>query len=108
MVPLRSAFSSNYTSVRFRVRLQLCYSSPVTSVNLTIFPATADGSLRRYSTTSGAYNDAICGVVTPQVALTPGKYWAIPSSYNPGVEVGFQLYLYTNIQNVKIMERERG
>ncbi|KAF8058758.1 hypothetical protein FPV67DRAFT_1523596 [Lyophyllum atratum] len=93
---------------QIKIRLQLLRPFTPTSLNLTVFPASPDGSLRRHITTSGAYNDAISGVVTPQVSLSAGKYWAVPSTYNPGVEAGFQLFVYTTVVGVKVTQRADG
>ncbi|RDB24959.1 Calpain-like protease palB/RIM13 [Hypsizygus marmoreus] len=86
--------------MQLKIRLQLLRPSTATALNVTIFPTSPDGFLRRHITTSGPYNDAISGVVTPQVSLRAGKYWAVPSTYNPGVEAGFQLFVYTSIGGV--------
>ncbi|KAF5375558.1 hypothetical protein D9615_009157 [Tricholomella constricta] len=90
---------------QLKIRLQLLRPFTPTSLNITIFPASSDGALRRHIATSGAYNDAISGVVTPQISLGPGKYWAVPSTYNPGVEAGFQLFVYTTVSGVRISQR---
>lgn len=90
---------------QLKIRLQLLRPFTPTSLNVTIFPASLSGSLKRHIATSGAYNDAISGVVTPQVSLSAGKYWAVPSTYNAGVESGFQLFVYTTVAGVKITEK---
>ncbi|KAF8236080.1 cysteine proteinase [Tricholoma matsutake] len=59
----------------------------------------------KHIVTSGAYNDAISGVVTPQTIISAGKYWAVPSTYNPGVEAEFQLIVYSKISGVRVSER---
>ncbi|GLB37855.1 putative peptidase C2 family protein [Lyophyllum shimeji] len=57
------------TSSQLKIRLQLLRPYTPTLLNITIFPSSPDGSLRRHITTSGAYNDSISGVATPQVSL---------------------------------------
>ncbi|KAK0459294.1 uncharacterized protein EV420DRAFT_1677667 [Desarmillaria tabescens] len=61
-------------------------SSPL---NVTIYPADASEYTASHLATSGAYDDAISGVVTPQISLNRGKYWIIPSTFNPGIEAAF-------------------
>lgn len=89
---------------QLKIRLQLLRPS-TSSLNVTIFPASPNGSLGRHIVTSGAYNDAISGVVTPQTIISAGKYWAVPSTYNPGVEAEFQLIVYSKISGVRVSER---
>ncbi|KAG6910420.1 hypothetical protein DXG01_010775 [Tephrocybe rancida] len=90
---------------QIKIRLQLIRPFTATSLNITIFPDSPDGTLRRHIATSGAYNDAISGVATPQLTLGAGKYLAVPSTYNPGVEVGFHLLIYTTVAGVKVSQR---
>ncbi|KAG5646200.1 hypothetical protein DXG03_004026 [Asterophora parasitica] len=88
---------------QLKIRLQLLRPFTPTSLNITIFPASSDG--QRPIATSGAYNDAISGVVTPEVSLGKGRYWAVPSTYNAGVEAGFQLFVYTTVVGVTVAQR---
>ncbi|KAJ7642920.1 hypothetical protein B0H17DRAFT_462889 [Mycena rosella] len=88
-----------------RVRLQLLRPKTTTAVNLTIFPSSATGSLGRHITTSGGYDDSIAGVTTPQISLGVGKYWVIPSTYNPGFQGAFQLIVYSTAARVNVAER---
>ncbi|KAJ7099454.1 hypothetical protein B0H15DRAFT_771653, partial [Mycena belliarum] len=88
-----------------KVRLQLLRPKSTTAVNLTIFPASATGVLGRHLATSGAYDDSIAGVVTPPLSLGVGKYWAIPSTYNPGFQGAFQLIVYSTAARVNVTER---
>ncbi|KAJ7125274.1 hypothetical protein C8R44DRAFT_875091 [Mycena epipterygia] len=91
-----------------KVRLQLLRPKTTTAVNLTIFPSSATGSLGRHITTSGGYDDSIAGVATPQISLGVGKYWIIPSTYNPGVQGTFQLIVYSTAARVNVAERVPG
>ncbi|KAF9462395.1 hypothetical protein BDZ94DRAFT_1261255 [Collybia nuda] len=93
---------------QLRMRLQLLRPSTATSLNVTIFPASTNGSFGKHIATSGAYNDAISGVATPQISLRAGKYWAVPSTYNAGVQAGFQLILHTTVADVQIIEKGRS
>ncbi|KAJ7108465.1 hypothetical protein C8R43DRAFT_905383, partial [Mycena crocata] len=91
-----------------KIRLQLLGARTTAAVNLTIFPSSANGALGRHITTSGGYDDSIAGVVTPQISLAVGKYWAIPSTYNPGFRGAFQLIMYSTAARVNISERTSG
>jgi calpain-7 len=75
------------------------------ALNLTIFPSSGNGSLGRHITTSGGYDDSISGVATPQISLGVGKYWMIPSTYNPGFQGAFQLIVYSTAARVNVTER---
>ncbi|KAJ7188874.1 hypothetical protein C8R46DRAFT_1056044 [Mycena filopes] len=90
-----------------KIRLQLLRPKAPAALNLTLFPAPPVGSaaLGRHITTSGAYDDNVAGVVTPQVALGVGKYWVIPSTYAPGVLAAFQLIVYSSNTRVDVAER---
>ncbi|KAJ6590028.1 hypothetical protein DFH09DRAFT_1307482 [Mycena vulgaris] len=88
-----------------KVRLQLLRPKTTTAANLTIFPSSATGSLGRHITTSGGYDDSIAGVATPQISLGVGKYWVIPSTYNPGFQGAFQLIVYSTAARVNVTER---
>ncbi|KAJ6497495.1 hypothetical protein C8R45DRAFT_1093864 [Mycena sanguinolenta] len=91
-----------------KIRLQLLRPKAPAALNLTLFPAPAagtSGALGRHVTTSGAYDDSIAGVATPQIALGVGKYWAVPSTYAPGILNAFQLVMYSTAARVSIAER---
>ncbi|KAL0955704.1 hypothetical protein HGRIS_001924 [Hohenbuehelia grisea] len=93
------------TTSQILVRLQLTRPSVCIPVNLTIFPAShGRATLERHIATSGAYNDAVSGVVTPQVTLKAGKYWIIPSTYNAGIKVGFNLIVYSSVRGITVTE----
>ncbi|KAF5355468.1 hypothetical protein D9758_006317 [Tetrapyrgos nigripes] len=77
-----------------QVRLQLLEQSN-TAINVTIYAASEHISPDRHFATSGAYDSAISGVVTPDTTLSKGKWWIIPSTYNPGVQAAFQLIVYS-------------
>ncbi|KAJ7650562.1 hypothetical protein FB45DRAFT_730213 [Roridomyces roridus] len=86
-----------------KVRLQLLKPKTTAGLNLTIFHATT-GALGPHITTSGGYDDSVTGVVTPQISLGAGKYWAIPSSYHPGFQNAFELIVYSTSARVKVAE----
>ncbi|KAF7314374.1 Calpain catalytic domain-containing protein [Mycena kentingensis (nom. inval.)] len=92
-----------------KVRLQLLRPTPSSAINLTIFPASASrtGSLGQHVVTSGGYDDSLAGVVTPQVKLSPGKYWAVPSTYSPGVQGPFRIVVYSKPGRVGVAELGR-
>ncbi|TFK74616.1 cysteine proteinase [Pluteus cervinus] len=84
------------------VRLQIAGRTTSVPLNVAIYPAnTLDSD--RATATSGSYDDSISGVVIPKAVLSPGKYWIVPSTYNPGVEASFQLLLYTST-DVKVSQ----
>ncbi|OBZ69552.1 Calpain-like protease palB/RIM13 [Grifola frondosa] len=89
------------TATQIQIRLQLVEPSSTTSLNITLFHATRSAALGTHVVTSGPYSDAISGVVTPRITLQPGKYIAIPSTYNPGIRASFKMIVYsTNAVNV--------
>ncbi|KAJ6593314.1 hypothetical protein B0H19DRAFT_1215467 [Mycena capillaripes] len=94
-----------------KIRLQLLRPKAPAALNVTLFPAPALGpgtivpALGRHLATSGAYDDSVAGVATPQVTLGVGKYWAIPSTYAPGVVGAFQLVVYSTGARVSVVER---
>ncbi|KAJ7270120.1 hypothetical protein B0H12DRAFT_1310818 [Mycena haematopus] len=93
-----------------QIRLQLLRPKAPTALNLTLFPAPAAGTndaLGRHFATSGAYDDSVAGVAIPQIALNVGKYWAVPSTYAPGILNAFQLVVYSTAAGVSVAERER-
>lgn len=95
-----------------RIRLQLLQPSTAIALNLTIYPGSKDGfstSLERqkYVATSGAYDDGIAGVAIQLATLATGKYYVVPSTYNPGVELGFRMIVYSNVAGFTVQEVER-
>ncbi|KAJ6491676.1 hypothetical protein C8R47DRAFT_976286 [Mycena vitilis] len=90
-----------------KIRLQLTRPKAPAALNVTLFPAPAQGTtaLGRHLVTSGAYDDSVGGVATPQIALGVGKYWAVPSTYAPGVLSAFQLVVYSTAARVSVAER---
>jgi calpain-7 len=52
--------------------------------------------------TSGAYDDTVAGVATPQITLAAGTYYVVPSTYSSGHEAGFKLIVYSSVSGVKI------
>ncbi|KAG6828848.1 hypothetical protein H0H92_006607 [Tricholoma furcatifolium] len=110
--PTSDRYSKNPTfeisvpsATQIKIRLQLIRPFTATSLNITVFPAYPGGSLGRHIATSGAYSDAISGVTTPQFSLGPGKYLAVLSTYNPGVESAFQVLIYTTVAGITVTER---
>ncbi|KAJ7655627.1 hypothetical protein DFH06DRAFT_480739 [Mycena polygramma] len=105
-------FSPSYPKLvlmltRRRIRLQLVRPKAPAALNVTLFPAPAQGTtaLGRHLVTSGAYDDSVAGVATPQIALGVGKYWAVPSTYAPGVLSAFQLVVYSTAARMNVAER---
>ncbi|KAF8328978.1 hypothetical protein F5887DRAFT_1082791 [Amanita rubescens] len=98
---------------QLKLRLQLIHPSTTASSNITIYPAPASSVSDQYFkqkhvTTSGPYDDSVCGVATPQVSLNGGKYWAIPSTYIPGVQAEFRLIIYTSVKDLLVQRRTEG
>ncbi|KAF9029355.1 cysteine proteinase [Hymenopellis radicata] len=91
---------------QIKVRLQLIRPGASAPLNVTILPPNSASSTA-HITTSGAYDDAISGVVTPQMSLNKGKYWVVPSTYSPGVQAPFQLILYSSV-SVAVKEKDNG
>ncbi|KAH9855926.1 hypothetical protein C2E23DRAFT_723547 [Lenzites betulinus] len=92
---------------QLRFRLQLARAHPTASLNLTIFHASAGATSSTHIATSGPYSDATSGVVIPQTTFQPGRYLAIPSTYNPGIQAGFVLIVYSTaaLQVVPVGQR---
>ena len=83
------------------------HPSTATALNVTVYPALGgDPSLSlvqtRNAMTSGAYDDAIAGVATPQATLSAGKHYIVPSTYNPGSEAAFRIIIYSSVSGVKV------
>ncbi|EUC62418.1 calpain-like protease palB, putative [Rhizoctonia solani AG-3 Rhs1AP] len=79
-------------------RLQMAskqQSYPPPALNLTLLERNAQGLPGRQVATSGAYSDAVSGVMLPSISLRPGIYLFVPSTYNPGVLGDFQILLYS-------------
>jgi calpain-7 len=81
---------------------------PSTSIalNVTVYPQPITTSLNqhRHVLTSGAYDDTIAGAATPQISVAAGKYYVVPSTYNPGAEVGFKLIMYSSIAGLMVSQ----
>ncbi|KAI0338367.1 cysteine proteinase [Trametopsis cervina] len=84
------------------IRLHLLIPRSSTALNVTLFRATSAGALGTLIATSGPYDDALCGVVTPQVNCQPGSYFIIPSTHNPGVLAGFRLTIHTSASGAAV------
>jgi len=89
--------------------MQLLQPSTATSLNVTIYPVFSSSSFvecnltkLRHTATSGAYDDCIAGVATPQIALAKGKYWIVPSTYNPGMEARFKIIVYSSVKEFEV------
>ncbi|KAF9048647.1 hypothetical protein BJ165DRAFT_1343091, partial [Panaeolus papilionaceus] len=91
---------------QIKIRLQLAQPSSPIPLNVTVYSALqgeAKAALKApHQLTSGAYNDVIAGVATPQVALGPGKYYVVPSTYTPGTEASFRLIVYSSVSGTKV------
>jgi len=89
-----------------RIRLQLSQPSASTPLNISLFLPTKTGSLGELVATSGPYTNSISGVATPHIFLKPGKYQLVPSTYNPGTQVAFQLIIYSTISGVNVAAKK--
>ncbi|KAG9121504.1 cysteine protease [Ceratobasidium sp. 392] len=69
--------------------------SPAPALNLTLFERTPRGTVGKQVATSGAYSDAVSGVLLPKTTVRPGTYLFVPSTYYPGVLTGFQIVVYS-------------
>ncbi|CAE6506015.1 unnamed protein product [Rhizoctonia solani] len=79
-------------------RLQMAskqQSYPPPALNLTLFERNDQGLPGKQVATSGAYSDAVSGVMLPDISLRPGIYLFVPSTYYPGVLGDFQIMLYS-------------
>lgn len=75
--------------------------SPAVALNVTVFASVGNdiqSSLTQKPAvlTSGAYDDTIAGVATPQTKVAAGTYYVVPSTYSPGHEAGFKLVVYSS------------
>ncbi|KAJ1306068.1 hypothetical protein OPQ81_010780 [Rhizoctonia solani] len=85
-------------SAQISARLQMTskkQSYPPPALNLTLFERNAQGLPGKQVATSGAYSDAVSGVMIPDISLRPGIYLFVPSTYYPGVQGDFQILLYS-------------
>ncbi|KAH9481424.1 Calpain-like protease palB/RIM13 [Psilocybe cubensis] len=100
------------STARVIIRLQLLQPSTAVALNLAIYPGSKDGfatsfERQKYLATSGPYDDAIAGVAIQSATLAPGKYYVVPSTYNPGVELMFRMIVYSNVAGFTIQQVER-
>ncbi|PBK88494.1 cysteine proteinase [Armillaria gallica] len=95
------------SAAQMKIRLQLVRPSSNSPLNVTIYLADPSEYTASHLATSGAYDDAISGVVTPQISLNRGKYWIIPSAFNPGIEAAFQLIVYSSVSGVEVELRSK-
>jgi calpain-7 len=100
------------TTTQLRIRLQLLQPSTAIALNVTVYSdfqndVSASIKRQRHVTTSGAYDDAIAGVSTPQVTIGVGKYYIVPSTYNPGIEVGFRMLVYSGISGIQLQPADQ-
>ncbi|KAI5121454.1 hypothetical protein M0805_009562 [Coniferiporia weirii] len=108
------------TATSLKIRLQLTRPSPSIALNVTLFTAPSASSssspsapslplsssgmsassspaLGRQVATSGAYVDGSynpAGAATPQITVAPGRYFAVASTFDPGVHAEFQLLVF--------------
>ena len=89
-----------------RIRLQLLQPSTSIALNVTVYPQPiiTSSNQQQHVLTSGAYDDTIAGVATPQILVAAGKYYVMPSTYNPGTEVGFKLIVYSSVAGLKVTQ----
>ncbi|GAA5855375.1 hypothetical protein JCM5353_001745 [Sporobolomyces roseus] len=67
-------------------------------IALALFEGSSSSHRQRRVQTTEPYSDLVCGVVMPPTKLEPGdsNYLLIPSTYSPGVQVSFALYVYAD------------
>lgn len=92
--------------VQSRIRLQLVRPSSSVSLNVTVYPVSENLSSDHHVMTSGAYDDPITGVVTPLTSLAKGKYWVIPSTYNPEMLTSFQLIVFSTLASIELAPKQ--
>ena len=95
-----------------RIRLQLLQPSPTVALNVSVFVnmgGDIESSLTQKSpvSTSGAYDDTVAGVATPQITVAAGTYYVVPSTYSPGYEAGYRLIMYSSASGVTLDECDR-
>lgn len=95
-----------------RIRLQSLQPSGILALNVTIYAdrgGDISASLRHQRvSTSGAYEDSTAGVATPQFSIGAGKYYVIPSAYNPGTTGGFRMLVYSSISSITVNELRKS
>ncbi|KAJ3766583.1 hypothetical protein FB446DRAFT_757630 [Lentinula raphanica] len=95
------------TQSQILIRLQLIRPSSSVSLNVTVFPASVDSmTSQNHVATSGPYDDPITGVATPLTSLPKGRYWVVPSTYNPGIQCGFQLIVLSTLASTEIVPKQ--
>ncbi|KAJ3715961.1 hypothetical protein DFJ43DRAFT_1126860 [Lentinula guzmanii] len=88
------------------IRLQLLRPSSSISLNVTVYPASVDNiNSTKHVATSGPYDDPITGVVSPLTSLPKGRYWVVPSTYNPGIQTGFQLIVFSTLASIELVPK---
>ncbi|KAF8905038.1 hypothetical protein CPB84DRAFT_1845125 [Gymnopilus junonius] len=94
------------STTQLMIRLQLLQPSTPNALNVTVYSNSQNNikaSLgQRHIATSGAYDDTIAGVATPQTTLGVGKYYMVPSTYNPGTQAAFRMVVYSSISNIRV------
>ncbi|KAJ3986206.1 hypothetical protein F5890DRAFT_1572426 [Lentinula detonsa] len=86
------------------IRLQLLRPSSSISLNVTVYPTSVDNiNSTKHVATSGPYDDPITGVVLPLTSLPKGRYWVVPSTYNPGIQTGFQLIVFSTLASIELV-----
>ncbi|KAF9073543.1 hypothetical protein BDP27DRAFT_1390928 [Rhodocollybia butyracea] len=87
---------------QIQIRLQLIRPSSSISLNVTVYSASENLSTEDHVLTSGPYDDPITGVVTPLTTLSKGRYWVVPSTYNPGTQAAFQLIVFSTLASTEL------
>jgi len=88
-----------------RIRLQLLQPSPAVALNVTVFAkmgSEGESLAQKSVLTSGAYDDTVAGVATPQITLGAGTFYVVPSTYSPGHEAGYKLIVYSSVSGVTV------
>ena len=79
------------------VRLQLVKADPSISLNVSLYRLVGGGTLGPLVATSGAYSDAVCGVLLQSKALSAARYAIVPSTFTPGACLAFKMVVHSSI-----------
>lgn len=91
------AYELNVTSQsEVLVRLQLVKADPSISLNVSLYRLSSVQTLGPLVATSGAYSDAVCGVLLQSKALPVGRYAIVPSTFTPGACAAFKMVVHSS------------
>ncbi|GAA5838368.1 hypothetical protein JCM9279_003224 [Rhodotorula babjevae] len=80
------------------VKIRLLTPAGPRPIAVSLFSASRAGEPLQQVASSGAYSDAVCGVVLPLTRLEPAEhgYLVVPSTFLPGVHADFSISLYAD------------